>query len=93
MYPVPDLILQTPDGQVPCHISVLAPLSPLLKSVLLSYSSYPGLIHTLVVPFNLSTAKNIIYLIYHGQVRVNRHDKNLVLLGLNELGISLSGIE
>ena len=86
-----DLILLTTDGRIPCHVSVLAPLSPLLQSILLSYSSYPGLEHTVVTPFNLQTAKHILDLIYHGQVNVK--EKDLVLVGLEELGISLPGLQ
>ena len=88
-----DLILLTTDGRIPCHMSVLAPLSPLLQSILLSYSSYPGLIHTVVTPFNLHTAKHILDLIYHGQVSVKAHEKDLVIVGLEELGISLPGLQ
>ena len=88
-----DLILLTTDGRIPCHVSVLAPLSPLLQSILLSYSSYPGLEHTVVTPFNLNTAKHILDLIYHGQVSVKAHEKDLVIVGLEELGISLPGLQ
>jgi len=89
-----DLILFTPDGPVSCHQSLLVPLSPLLNSLISSYPSYPGLVHTVLTPINLHTVKNILQIVYTGKVSVRcRQDMQLVLAGLQVLGIHLPGLE
>jgi len=89
-----DLVIVTPDGPVSCHQSLLAPLSPLLRSLLSSYPPFPGLVHTVVIPIKILTVKNILQIIYTGMVSVrNRTDMEAVLTGLQVLGIHLPGLE
>jgi aspartate carbamoyltransferase regulatory subunit len=89
-----DLVILTLDGPVSCHQSLLAPLSPLLHSLLSSYQPFPGLVHTVVIPISLLTVKNILQIIYTGMVSVrNRTDMEAVLAGLHVLGIHLPGLE
>ena len=89
-----DLILLNPDGVTSFHQSLIAPLSPLFKSLLTSYPSYPGLVHTIVTPINLHTVNNILQIIYTGRVSVtSRHEVHLVMDGLQELGIQLPGLK
>ena len=51
-----DLRLETPDGVIGCHQILLAPLSPLLGSILDSYPSFPGLVHTCLLSWTLLRA-------------------------------------
>eukprot|EP00092_Neocalanus_flemingeri_P018329 GFUD01019838.1.p1 GENE.GFUD01019838.1~~GFUD01019838.1.p1 ORF type:complete len:638 (-),score=130.04 GFUD01019838.1:175-2088(-) len=89
-----DLILQTPDGEASCHQSLLVPLSPLLSSLLSSTPSYPGLVHTVVTPLSLHTVKSILKVVYTGKVSLMcRLDMDLVLAGLQVLGIHIPGLE
>jgi len=89
-----DLVILTPDGSVSCHQSLLAPLSPLLCSLLSSYPPFPGLMHTLLIPIKLLTVKNILQVIYSGMISLRtRTDMDDVLAGLQVLGIHLPGLE
>jgi len=88
-----DLTIQTPDGSVSCHQSILVPLSSLLKSVLHPNPFFPGLVHTVVVPIRLKTIETILKIIYTGKAFIrNKVDKDQVLSGLKVLGIHLSGL-
>jgi len=89
-----DLRILTTEGPVACHSTLLAPLSPFLSSVLASYPSSPGLVHTLVMPVKRETVENILQIIYRGKVTVKSRDNvDQVLSGLAVLGIHLPGLE
>jgi len=88
-----DLTIQTPDGSVSCHQSILVPLSSLLKSVLHPNPFFPGLVHTVVVPIEVKTIETILKIIYTGKAFIrNKANKDKVLSGLKVLGIHLSGL-
>ena len=55
-----DLRLETPDGIVGCHQTLLAPLSPLLSSIFTSFPPFPGMVHTVVLPIQVDIVKSVL---------------------------------
>jgi len=89
-----DIRIDCPDGSISCHQSLLAPLSPLLSSVMGSYLPFPGLIHTVVMPIMTETMKSILKIIYTGKITLSSQEHvDKVLSGLKLLGIHLPGLE
>ena len=89
-----DLRLETPDGVIGSHQTLLAPLSPLLRSILDSYPSFPGLVHTVVLPVKLDTVKSLLKVIYTGNVTLpSQAHVDRVLSGLKLFGIHLPGLQ
>ena len=87
-----DLRLESPDGVVGCHQSLLAPLSPLLRSILASYPPFPGLVHTVVLPIKVDTVKNVLKVIYTGNLTLpSKAHVEQVLSGLELFNIHLPG--
>jgi len=89
-----DLRIECPDGTILSHQSLLAPLSPLLSSVMGSYLPFPGLIHTIMMPIKMETMKSILKIIYTGKIALSSQvSVDKVLSGLKLLGIHLPGLE
>jgi len=89
-----DLMLETPDGMVGCHQTLLAPLSPLLSSILASYPPFPGMVHTVVLPIKADTVKSVLKVIYTGNVTLpSQEHVDQVLSGLKMFGIHLPGLQ
>jgi len=89
-----DLRLETPDGVIGCHQSLLAPLSPLLSSILASYPPTPGLVHTVVLPIKVDIVKSVLKVIYTGNVTLpSQAHVDQVLSGLKMFGIHLPGLQ
>lgn len=89
-----DFHILTSEGPVFCHASLLIPHSSLLRLILGTYPSFPGLVHTVVMPLEKETVKNIMKIIYTGEVTLHSQaDANDVLSGLGMLGINLPGLE
>jgi len=89
-----DLILETPDGMTGCHQTLLAPLSPLLSSILASYPAFPGLVHTVVLPIKVDIVKSVLMIIYTGSVTLpSEVHVDQVLSALKLFGIHLPGLQ
>ena len=85
-----DLIIQTSDGSISCHQSILAPLSPFLRSILHSYPTFPGLVHTMVVPMTVKTVETIMKIIYTGKAIIpDKAHMDQVQSGMKLLDIHL----
>jgi len=89
-----DLSILTPEGPVPCHSTIMIPLSPFLSSAISSYPSFPGFVHTLVVPIMRDTVEKILQIIYKGNAPVaNRDGLDQIYSGLRLLGIYIHELE
>ena len=89
-----DLRLESPDGVVGCHQSLLAPLSPLLRSILASYPPFPGLVHTVVLPIKVDIVKSVLKIIYTGDVTLpSQAHMDQVMCVLKLFGIHLPGLQ
>ena len=85
-----DLIIQTSDGSISCHQSILAPLSPFLRSILHSFPTFPGLVHTMVVPMKRKTVETIMKIIYTGKAIIpDKAHMDQVQSGMKLLDIHL----
>ena len=85
-----DLRIQTIDGSTSCHQSILAPLSPFLKSMLHSYPTFPGLVHTVIVPMEMKTVETIMMIIYTGKAIIpDKAHMDQVQSGMKLLDIRL----